>query len=608
METNESLDVVQEDNADHTVSDKDDYVIEEIGVSSDDQAAGKDAEIMEPKKGMLFRNGSLTLEHNHDLSPSETRVIACRRKTALYAKRRRQASNYRSEVRVDKKLNSTHVQAGDSEDHQFGGNDCTSNSKEERRLKIGAGDTHVLYRYLFCMQSKNPNFFYIRDLDEDSQLRNVFWADARCRAAYESFSDVVKSDTTYLASKYEVPFVSFIGVNHHGDPIILGCGLLSNGNTKTFVWLFKSWLACMSKKPPKSIITSQCKAIQDAVEEVFAQTYHRWCISSIMKKIPRKLSGFSEFENITTALSNVVYESLTEKDFENSWMEIVCKFGIHNNKWLIRLYCNRKKWVPAYLKVNFWADIDSIKEFKSENGFFNGFVRPGITLNQFLEQYDSAQRDMVEKENNADCKSCQEVPPCITHYDIEKQFQSVYTNKKFEEFQEQLKDKIYCYPSLLRQEASICTFKVVQDVKIKEEQLSMDFIVWFKEDGCDVRCMCRHFDIRGILCSHIISVLSLMKINEVPSKYVLKRWRKDLKRSHTSITCPFDDMVSTPVSQRFDELCKAFYEVAEKAATSDELFIHVMGGLQELKAKVEAPRAVHDNQESNRAEHENIGT
>jgi hypothetical protein len=61
----------------------------------------------------------------------------------------------------------------------------------------------------------------------------------------------------------------------------------------------------------------------------------------------------------------------------------------------------------------------------------------------------------------------------------------------------------------------------VQDVKIGEQQLSVDFTVWFKGDGSDVRCMCSNFEFL-----HIISVLALMKVREVPSKYVLQPWRR----------------------------------------------------------------------------------
>jgi hypothetical protein len=65
------------------------------------------------------------------------------------------------------------------------------------------------------MQAMNNGFYAVMDLDDESRLRNVFWADARSRASYESFGDVVTFDTTYLTNKYGMPFASFIGVNHH---------------------------------------------------------------------------------------------------------------------------------------------------------------------------------------------------------------------------------------------------------------------------------------------------------------------------------------------------------------------------------------------------------
>jgi len=35
------------------------------------------------------------------------------------------------------------------------------------------------------------------DVDDKSRIRNLFWADARSRVAYEEFGDVVTFDTTY---------------------------------------------------------------------------------------------------------------------------------------------------------------------------------------------------------------------------------------------------------------------------------------------------------------------------------------------------------------------------------------------------------------------------
>lgn len=44
----------------------------------------------------------------------------------------------------------------------------------------------------------------------------------------------VSFDTTYLVNRYEMPFGAFIGVNHHGHSILLGCALVVNEDSGSF--------------------------------------------------------------------------------------------------------------------------------------------------------------------------------------------------------------------------------------------------------------------------------------------------------------------------------------------------------------------------------------
>jgi hypothetical protein len=74
-------------------------------------------------------------------------------------------------------------------------------------------------------------------------------------AAYDFFGDVITLDTTYLTNSYDMPFAHFVGINHHGQSILLGAGLISSDDTNTFVWLFKCWLECMNGQAPKAIMT-----------------------------------------------------------------------------------------------------------------------------------------------------------------------------------------------------------------------------------------------------------------------------------------------------------------------------------------------------------------
>ena len=68
----------------------------------------------------------------------------------------------------------------------------------------------------------NRLFFSI-DLDEQDRLKKVFWASPRSTVAYKYFGSVITFDTTYLTNKYDMPFAHFIGFNHHGQSILLGC-------------------------------------------------------------------------------------------------------------------------------------------------------------------------------------------------------------------------------------------------------------------------------------------------------------------------------------------------------------------------------------------------
>lgn len=52
--------------------------------------------------------------------------------------------------------------------------------------------------------------------------------------AYEEFYDVVSVDTTYLANRYRMTYVSIIGINHYGQSILLGSALISHEDINTF--------------------------------------------------------------------------------------------------------------------------------------------------------------------------------------------------------------------------------------------------------------------------------------------------------------------------------------------------------------------------------------
>ncbi|XP_028125965.1 protein FAR-RED IMPAIRED RESPONSE 1-like [Camellia sinensis] len=208
------------------------------------------------------------------------------------------------------------------------------------------------------------------------------------------------------------------------------------------------------------------------------------------------------------------------------------KFSLHDNEWLGVLYAERHRWIPAYVKDIFWAGMSTTQRSKSMNVFFDGYVNSKTTLKQFVEQYDNALRSKVEKETKADFKSRDRLYDCLTVYEFEKQFRAAYTNAKFKEVQLELKRLLYCHANLVKKEGSICTYHVKEAVLVGEKMKKVEFIVYFNSTEFEMQCVCRWFEFKGIMCAHSLSVLIERSIYEVPNKYIMSRWRKDLERGN----------------------------------------------------------------------------
>ncbi|RYR53944.1 hypothetical protein Ahy_A06g029191 [Arachis hypogaea] len=118
------------------------------------------------------------------------------------------------------------------------------------KLRIHGDDTDVqeMLDYFRKMKEQNPNFFYEICVYSDNSLKYVFWADARSRAAYKYFGDVVSFDTIYKLNKFEMPVAAFVGVNQQEKLVLFGCALLGNKETKFFEWVMQTFVKYKEQK------------------------------------------------------------------------------------------------------------------------------------------------------------------------------------------------------------------------------------------------------------------------------------------------------------------------------------------------------------------------
>ncbi|XP_042950255.1 protein FAR1-RELATED SEQUENCE 5-like [Carya illinoinensis] len=246
-------------------------------------------------------------------------------------------------------------------------------------------------------------FVYSIQVDENGCIGSCFWADARSRAAYQYFGDVVTFDATYLTNLYKMPFVPFFGVNHHHQTIIFDCALLVNETGESYVWLLRTWQEAMLGRAPSTIITDDDKAMAKAIVEVLPNTTHRLCLWYILQKFPEHLAHvYNRFPDFGKDFCHCIHETITIEEFEQAWSFILVKYELGDNAWLQGIYNRREKWVSAYLRSTFCAGMSTTQRSESMNKYFKDYIRSSTMVSDFVHQYEKAldARYFKEKEND----------------------------------------------------------------------------------------------------------------------------------------------------------------------------------------------------------------
>ncbi|XP_028234468.1 protein FAR1-RELATED SEQUENCE 2 isoform X3 [Glycine soja] len=481
-------------------------------------------------------------------------------------------------------------------DDFFRGSKQTSivaSQKKGMQLALEEGDVQSMIEYFVSMQCKNPNFFYAIDLDQNRHLRTVFWVDSKGRLDYQNFHDIVLIDTFYLRNKYKIPFVPFVGVNHHFQYILLGCALVGEETVSAFIWLMRAWLKAMSNLPPKVIITDQEQFLKEAVMEVFPDKRHCFCLSHILCKITKNLDYIiDQNNNFMGKFDKCIHHSCSDEQFEKRWWKLINRFELKNDEWVQSLYEDRKKWVPTFMQDISLAGLSTTVRYESISSSFDKYICVDSTFKEFIEQYKVFSIDSFDMEAKADFETKQKQPALRSLSPFEKQLSTIYTDAIFRKFQLEILGMMSCHLQKETEKRANGTF-LVDDF---EEQKK--FIVSWKEADLYVSCSCCLFQYKGFLCRHAILVLQKSGITNIPSHYILKRWMKDAKANQF-----VGDVITRTAHrvQRFNDLCRQAIILSEIGSLSEDTYRVASQALEEIyKHCVNANNFARSTLESNK--------
>ncbi|KAL2939689.1 Protein FAR1-RELATED SEQUENCE 6 [Bienertia sinuspersici] len=278
---------------------------------------------------------SVVLEHKyHEPIPSNAKYISMFHRDDLNALCRRLFQHHDEGVSISQIHGALATERNGVENFPVSKRQLRNIVDKDQRLKMMDGDANAMSAYFHRMSMDNQKNFHLHRLDDEERLKDVMWVDAWTRAAFAEFRDVVCFDSTYLTNKYLLPFANFVGVNHHGQFVLLGCALISHEDAEKFEWLFTNWISCMGGKAPDGILTDQDVAMKKAIAKVMPQTRHRWCLWHILNKLPLKLGGYDKYDEIKKSLQCAIYDNYTPQEFEETWNGAIDEYFLGENAWL----------------------------------------------------------------------------------------------------------------------------------------------------------------------------------------------------------------------------------------------------------------------------------
>jgi hypothetical protein len=156
---------------------------------------------------------------------------------------------------------------------------------------------------------------------------------------------------------------------------------------------------------------------------------------------------------------------------------------------------------------------------------------------------------------------------------MEKHGSVVFTHEVFEQFQKELLDaREYCVFESMKHDGELKTMRVADNFK-KARVVQLNTSTMFAS------CSCMLFKTHGVQYHHVIHVLRSAKMDELPSIYVLKRFRKDCKKE--SIFTPDGTILEENTNAPVDPVLQKL--VSDTSNKMESLFIQAKNSLNAMQ-------------------------
>ncbi|RYR77175.1 hypothetical protein Ahy_A01g001636 [Arachis hypogaea] len=270
----------------------------------------------------------------------------------------------------------------------------------------------------------------------------------------------------------------------------------------------------MKGKAPVSIITDGDRKMKSAIEQVFPEAHHRLCAWHLFRNATSNI-GKPKFTRMFRDCMLGDYEVRT---FQKKWFEMVEKFGVADKRWVQDMYERRHSWATAHIRGKFFAGFRTTSRCEGLHAVISRYT-------EFLRHFHRCLMFVRAKEVEADFECAKGDPVMTTNLkQLERSAADNYTRAIF-----------YLFVPILDR---ACAMRVVDSedngsyfihTVSRYDTPGKEWHVVATSDTREVRCTCMRMECFEVPCEHIIAVLVLNNVHEIPRSLILPRWTKDAK-------------------------------------------------------------------------------
>ncbi|RYQ83017.1 hypothetical protein Ahy_B10g101633 [Arachis hypogaea] len=263
------------------------------------------------------------------------------------------------------------------------------------------------------------------------------------------------------------------------------------------------------------------RQMKSAIEQVFPEAHHRLCAWHLLRNATSNI-GKPKFTRMFRDCMLGDYEVRT---FERKWFEMVEKFGVADKRWVQDMYERRHSWATTHIRGKFFAGFRTTSRCEGLHAVISRYVKSRYSYTEFLRHFQRCLMFVRAKEVEADFECAKGDPVMTTNLkQLERSAAENYTRAIF-----------YLFVPILNR---ACVMRVVDSedngsyfihTVSRYGTPGKDWRVVATSDTREVRCTCMRMECFGVPYEHIIAVLVLNNVHEIPRSLILPRWTKDAK-------------------------------------------------------------------------------